>query len=199
MTKSESKYFKTARIMDEALITLLCKKDIPFISVKEICEIAGVNRSTFYLHYESIGDLLQETVEYIQEEFEKYFTGKADKFISGIEQMPLNELVLIHDEYLIPYLTFIKEHKHIFKATLNNPGSLQADDRFSALFRHVIQPIFIRFGIPDEEQIYWLLYHINGVVAIIKQWLKVDCKESIEDMVRIIESCVRIRNASDKA
>ena len=41
MTKSESKYFNTARMMDEALIELLCKKDIQYISVKEICAKAS--------------------------------------------------------------------------------------------------------------------------------------------------------------
>ena len=56
MNKSESKYLNTARLMDEAFILLLDKKDYEFITVKEICEKAGVNRSTFYLHYETINE-----------------------------------------------------------------------------------------------------------------------------------------------
>lgn len=51
MNKSESRYFSTAVKMDRAFLELLDKKDLPFITVKEICEKAGVNRSTFYLHY----------------------------------------------------------------------------------------------------------------------------------------------------
>lgn len=58
MNKSESKYYNTALLMDEALLLLLEKKEYEFITVKEICVKAGVNRSTFYLHYESIDDLL---------------------------------------------------------------------------------------------------------------------------------------------
>ncbi len=50
MNKSESKYFNTALKMDEALIDLLKEKELEFITVKEICERAGVNRSTFYFH-----------------------------------------------------------------------------------------------------------------------------------------------------
>ena len=65
MNKSESKYYNTARLMDEALLALLAKKNYEFITVKEICEKAGVNRSTFYLHYETVNDLLTESVEYI--------------------------------------------------------------------------------------------------------------------------------------
>lgn len=66
MNKSESKYFNTARFFDEALINILNKKEYQFITVKEICKEAGVNRSTFYLHYETINDLLEETIEYYE-------------------------------------------------------------------------------------------------------------------------------------
>lgn len=69
MNKSESKYFHTALRMNEALISLLEKKDLEFITVKEICETAGVNRSTFYLHYETISDLMNETVEMVDKRF----------------------------------------------------------------------------------------------------------------------------------
>ena len=58
MNKHESKYFNTALLFDEALIELLNQKDIEYITVKEICKKAGVNRTTFYLHYETIDDLL---------------------------------------------------------------------------------------------------------------------------------------------
>ena len=47
MNKSESKYFNTAIRMDKAFLELLEKKDFAFITVKEICKSAGVNRSTF--------------------------------------------------------------------------------------------------------------------------------------------------------
>ena len=61
MNKNESRYFNTAKKMDEALITLLEKKEFSYITVKEICDAAGVSRSTFYLHYENTADLLHET------------------------------------------------------------------------------------------------------------------------------------------
>ena len=73
MNKSESKYFNTALLMDEALLQLLEKKDFAFISVKEICQKAGVNRSTFYLHYENTNELLEETIERLNERFVSSF------------------------------------------------------------------------------------------------------------------------------
>ena len=85
MNRSESKYFHTARRMDEALITLLEKKDLEYITVKEICETAGVNRSTFYLHYETISDLVDEAAGMINEKFLSYFPRGSENFASRME------------------------------------------------------------------------------------------------------------------
>lgn len=69
MNRNESRYFKTAAKMDEAFLRLIEEKDLEFITVKEICNKAGVNRSTFYLHYETIDDLLSESLEYMNGHF----------------------------------------------------------------------------------------------------------------------------------
>ena len=72
VNKLESKYFNTAAKMNLALISLLKKKSLEYITVSEICKAAGVNRSTFYLHYETIGDLLNETTRYLLNDFLSY-------------------------------------------------------------------------------------------------------------------------------
>lgn len=108
MNKSESKYFNTALLMDEALIRLLEVKDYEYITVKEICEKAGVNRSTFYLHYETVNDLLSECLENIKKRFLDSFAKKPNDFIGSIGTVPLDDLVLISSDYLRPYLTFSK-------------------------------------------------------------------------------------------
>ena len=78
MDRSQSKYFHTAVKMDEALIALLNEKDFEYITIKEICQKAGVNRSTFYLHYENTRDLLDETVRYLIDRFRSYFPMEED-------------------------------------------------------------------------------------------------------------------------
>ena len=111
MNKSESKYFNTALLMNEALLLLLEKKDYEFITITEICQKAGVNRSTFYLHYESMDDLLIETLDMINKKFNDAFDNK----ILDVNTTNKENLYLINDENLIPYLTLIKEYKHVYK------------------------------------------------------------------------------------
>ena len=124
MTRSESKYFATAARMDEAFLKLLEEKDFEYITVKEICEKAGVNRSTFYLHYETVNDLLTESARYIFDKLIAYMPQDTSEFIERIQTRPLEELHLITPEYLMPYLNFIKEHRRIFRTAIEHSSVL---------------------------------------------------------------------------
>ena len=105
MNKSESKYYNTAVLMDEALLLLLETKDFDFITIKEICKKAGVNRSTFYLHYQNTNDLLNEAIGLINKRFNESFNNKKfDAQISSKE-----DSFFITKEYLIPFLTFVRK------------------------------------------------------------------------------------------
>lgn len=109
--------------MDKAFLDLLQRKDFSFITVKEICEKAGVNRSTFYLHYETVGDLLEESLEYMQKKFLASFKGSLS-VIPKIESCSYEELMWIKPEYLKPYLQFIKENRQLYRAATEHPAYL---------------------------------------------------------------------------
>lgn len=190
MNKHESKYFSTAFLMDEALINLLEKKDINYITIKEICKNAGVNRSTFCLHYESIYELLEETIEYTNKKFISYFNKETKDFIKEIETTSLQELNLIQEQYLKPYLTFIKENKNIFKASLTSPNTTRSIEKYKSLEEHILIPIIKRYNIKDKEINYILSFYLQGIIAIIKEWISDNCNESTEFIEQIIIKCV---------
>ena len=75
--------------MNQALLELLEKKDFDYITVKEICQKAGVNRSTFYLHYETIDDLLSETAQYIIDRFVSFMPYDSIDFLKALNNRPL--------------------------------------------------------------------------------------------------------------
>ena len=198
MNKSESKYFNTALRMDEALISLLEKKDLEYITVKEICETAGVNRSTFYLHYESISDLVSETAELINMRFLSYFPQSESDFGTRIRGMERRSLILITREYLLPYLRFIQDNQKIYRAAFRNPGGIQAHVRYEDLKKHILGPILERFDIPPAHHPYYIAYHVEGIIAIIKEWLRQDCADTVELIADIIEKCVRTGSGYDE-
>ena len=92
MNKSESKYFNTAIRFNKALLSLLEKKSFEYITIREICETAEVNRSTFYLHYENTSDLLKETIAYAIESFTEYFSVDTESITSKFADSNLQDL-----------------------------------------------------------------------------------------------------------
>ncbi len=191
MTRAESKYFNTAARMDEAFLTLLEKKDFEYITVKEICKKAGVNRSTFYLHYETIGDLLSECISRADEEFMSCFNMTAENFAGSISGMSKEELFLITPQYLLPYLSFIRANKTLFKVTLSKPEVLGADKTYDRIFSTVLNPILERYSVPVSERQYVLSFYIEGMMGIVKRWLSRDCEESDEDIADITMRVIR--------
>lgn len=190
MNRSESKYFATAARMDEAFLELLEKKDFTYITVKEICEKAGVNRSTFYLHYETVSDLLAESARYIITQFVEAMPHDTAEFMLQIQTRPLEELYLITPEYLTPYLNYIKKHRRIFRTTLEQASVLGMNDAYLSLNRHVFMPILNRYQVPLSSQKYMMPFYINGLMGIVNEWLKENCEDSIERMISVIQVCI---------
>lgn len=193
MNKSESKYFNTAIRMDKAFLELLEKKDFAFITVKEICESAGVNRSTFYLHYETIEDLLSESTEFIYKQFVPHMNEEPSDFISKIDTCHLDELYLITPNYMTPYLEYVKEHRRLFRTVTEKADTFRLDLTYTKMFYHIFEPILKRFGVPESDRKYLMTFYIHGLNAIITEWLKSDCKDSIEYIISVMNKCIPSR------
>ena len=190
MNKNESKYFNTAIRMDEALITLLEKKDFEYITIKEICAAAGVNRSTFYLHYENTSDLLKETTRYIIDKHLAYYGVEKNRICLQFETCKHEELLFITDEYLVPYLTFIKDNQRLFKVSIKQFNSLNMNGVYGGMFEHIFNPILERFHVPEKERAYVMKFYLTGVFAIIMEWLDKDCSDDMEKVIKVITDCV---------
>lgn len=191
MNRFESKYLNTARLMDEALILLLEDKEFEYVTVKEICKKAGVNRSTFYLHYESTADLLEESVEYLNDKFFAEMTPIDGDKKPDLGALPPEKLYFMTPEYIMPYLEFIKRNKRQFSVVARRAGLFKLEKTYKKLFNNVFGPVLARFGVPESERVYQMAFYINGLTAITNEWLKNDCDYPVEEVARIMRSCVR--------
>ena len=190
MNKNESKYFNTAIKMDEALILLLEKKDFEYITVKEICDTAGVNRSTFYLHYENTWDLLKETTRYVVDKHFAYYGIDKQNLSLRIQPGNNKELLFITDKYLVPYLTFIKENQRIFKVAIKRFYLMGMDEVYKKMFEQIFSPILACFCIPEKERAYVMKFYLTGILAIVTEWLDKNCSDEMETVVKVIIDCI---------
>lgn len=191
MNKNESKYFNTALFMNEALLSLLEKKDFEYITVKELCNKAGVNRSTFYLHYETMNDLLNETINMIEKKFYSSF-NKDLKIDDLIKKDDKKDLILVTSEYLKPYLHFVFENRKVFKLALKRATLFNSENAFSKMNKEYFIPIMNHFNINEKIQLFVLMYYCSGLVSIISKWLDNNCQESVDEIIDIMKYCLRL-------
>ena len=190
MNKNESKYFNTAIRMDEALIALLEKKDFEYITIKEICDMAGVNRSTFYLHYENTSDLLKETTRYVLDKHFAYYSPDTIGITERFAHCDPRELVFVTSEYLTPYLTFIRENQRIFKISIKHFRSMNMDEVYGRMFTYIFNPILDRFHVPERERAYVMKFYLTGVFAVVMEWLGRGCADDMDTVIKVITDCV---------
>lgn len=189
MNKSQSKYFHTAVRMDSAFLDLLEQTDFEYITVKAICEKAGVNRSTFYLHYDTVADLLAESVEYMNGQFSAYM-GNENTMLPRIQDCPLSELQFITPEYLAPYLRYIADHQRLFRTAVRHAVPLGLDKVYGRMFQCLFSPVLARFQVPEQDRGYIMAFYIHGLMAIVSRWLENNCSDSIDHIMRLVQQCV---------
>ena len=185
MKKNESKYFYTASLMQQALLLLLEKKDIDFISVTEIAAKAGVSRSTFYLHYDNVYELLEDALENLNKEFLSAFVGRE-----SLKVISLDNSFLITEEYLIPYLNFCKQNKRVLKLVHQKPQLFHNDLVYKKMYDTICYPAISLYLKDETQKVYNLEFFTRGVVGVIRKWIELDCETEISELMEIIKNCI---------
>ena len=162
MNKSESKYFNTAVRMDEALLELLEKKDFAYITVKEICEKAGVNRSTFYLHYTDIYQMLES----IEDELE----GEINQIVNN---HPVDSYYKESFPMIKEILEVLWDNRDICNALLGSNGDMAFVLRMESIIsQHSLHVLTTTFATDVTNIKYAYAFCLTGCVGMVKSWLE---------------------------
>lgn len=79
----------------------------------------------------------------------------------------------------------------LFRTSLEHADVLRLEDSYAGLLRHVISPILDRYGVSEGDREYLMAFHLSGLMAIIGQWLRGGCADSIEHIIAVIRRCVK--------
>ncbi len=146
----------TRLLLKTALIELMEKKPFNEITIKEICEQADLNRTTFYLHYTDQFALLSDVEnEVYQKTLETLKNVTPDADAPGMIEM---------------FLQYIKSNASLFRILLFDAGSEGFRSRF---IQNMLQSL--RVNIPlscaAEEEPYLLCFLMQGSVHMIMEWI----------------------------
>ena len=77
--------------------------------------------------------MLEESLTYVMEHMRSYFDEDKRITKERIETCSLEELVLVTEEYIVPYLEFVKENQKIFRTAISQPSALKVNGIFSVV------------------------------------------------------------------
>ena len=165
----------TKHIFSKTLIELLKEKPISKITVKEICDLAGLNRGTFYLHYDSPESLLKDVEEtFVEEHRKKLFSfWRENRNISMMEVM----------------FTFIEESEDFFKVLLSPNGDLNfviniMDQTKDQIVNEWLEE-FPKYSREDCEFVFD--YVTSGSTRSIINWLNSENKMPVKEFTQKME------------
>lgn len=170
------KYIKnnqdTKSDIKKAFLCLLKNHSYRSISISIICQKVGINRSTFYYHYETIEHLLKNIY--------------ADYFDEVRRSLEIDESLIFSEKQdnftkLVEFLNECSKPESTFRFLLNkSPENLFLNS-------------FTNWGIfpyandkGSKNDFYQILYHYSGSSSIIVRWIKDGCPISSFDLAKII-------------
>jgi AcrR family transcriptional regulator len=178
--KSNRKTRYTRKVLEDSLIELMKDKPVVKITIKELCEKADVNRTTFYAHYRDQYDLLQQ----IEEETLTALENILDKYDSSQDKRELAKM-------LEEIFNFIASNSNSIQALLSENGDIGYQKRLFRRFIHkeLISKYSAEKSISEETREYWYVYVINGSIGLMQHWLKdnmsIPVSELVKTMIRL--------------
>ena len=169
----------TRMVLRESLMELMKTKPISAISIKEICALADISRSTFYIYYADQYDLLkkveEETIAFIDTVYDKYGFHKNDK--REILEMMEEILQYIADNNKSIYVLFTENGDIHFQKTL-----------FSSMYqKNYIKSLTEKFHDESTKQ-YYFLFIATGTVGLICHWINNGMDKPIHELAKLIIS-----------
>lgn len=176
-TKNNIRSQSTHEMIKSAFLELSLHKETDKISVREICEAAQINRSSFYLHFQDVYGLIEELDRDIKERLKAIMAQAMDAENTSIK------------EVFLKLFGFLKENKSFFLATYKSRrvSMYDLDLTKDEPFHSKIVAAGKLFGFENEREIhYHSLFFTAGVSAVMEAWLLGGCVESPEYLSELI-------------
>lgn len=161
-TKNNQRTRLSKILLKNALMDLLSEKgSVTKISVRELCERADLNRSTFYAHYSEPKELLEE----VEAEL-------LDATREHLQKIGAENDIGAH-RYLLSFLIYIKENDKPFRTLLIDSGDPEFRSKF--MQQSIIQFVEnLNISFPKDQEQYIYSYILNGSTGVIIQWMRSD-------------------------
>lgn len=172
---------RTRRLLRDALVSLILKKDFASITIREITERAEVAYITFYRHYESLDQLLMEVLD----------KGLTELMIHIETLAKQSDTSTLETEGRLIF-EYIEQKADLFRILLKSQSVTRIRKKvvsnISAIFQKSCVPLE-RLG--NQVTINMASNHIaTSLLSLIEWWLENNMKPSPIEMGKVYKSLI---------
>lgn len=179
-TKNNKKYQETEKLICNTFLELLEEKRLSGISITQICAKASITRATFYAHSKDTRELMKKTDEMLSKDLIEHLYEYNSRHKKDWELR----------QCFIQLFEHVKEHRRFYRIYI---AHVPIFPLFSALPDIYLQlsgeDIYKKSHLSELEQ-RKVLFHSSffyaGMTAFLRIWLESDCKETIDEMLLLI-------------
>lgn len=184
LPRSDRRIPRTRQMLQHALISLALEKRYEAISIKDICEVANVGRSTFYAHFKDKDDLKRSGLDQLRKQIE--IRQEAARASSDGENVGLGFSLMIFEH--------ARDHADLYRALVGSTGGDIALDSIRQIVSDIVdgdiraiskqsQPA----SVPREVEVRFI---VGAFMALLTWWLDNGCRLSPARMDEMFRAMV---------
>lgn len=178
--KVDRRIVKTQKAIRQAFLKLLTEKGISKITVSALAREADIDRKTFYLHFSSIDELIEQEATLLVDKVAHALSSPAQQ-IGG--SVPINMKGV-----LVELAAVAEENVELYRHVIS---SLSIDQMVDALKepvrRAALESVPDNATVDEDALDYILRFYIAGTLSVFTRWFMEDRERPIEQVVDIVE------------
>ena len=177
MKKQQDTTNETKNSFIVSFCKLYMKKPIEKISIRELTDTAGYNRTTFYNYFSDIYDVL----DYIENSSIRYV--KKNIIIDMKKENPSKQ-------FINTFLNIYENWDSYIKVLLSNQNSAHFTDR---LKKELFSSCMDAFNLPKNNirAEYILDFYLSAIISVISRWIKNQSEMSSLEMANLLEDMLK--------
>lgn len=149
----------TKTALAASLKKLMEKRPLSKITVRDIIEDCGVNRKTFYYHFQDIYDLVKWMFE-----------------AEAIEVVKQYDMIIDYQDAIRFALNYVEENKHICNCALDTLGRdelkrfFQKD--FFAVMGRIVEQLSEGMSVPEDYKAFLINFYTEAMASLLIDWIR---------------------------
>lgn len=172
--RTDRRVRKTKAQLRAGLASLMKEKNVNDITVKELVEAVDINRSTFYLHYTDIRNMLESVEHEMLEEIENLIRDHP---------IGLNENTFL---FIADLFSILETNKDLCAALIGPTGDMAFIYKIEKIIReNSMKALTPYFPTALDDLKYSYDFYLNGCFGLVKSWLLNNGSETPEHMAKL--------------